>query len=117
MHTDSTLTSAADAEQRVWSYESWRAKLVATPRLRALYEREAAKKELWLRLVETRMDAGLTVAQMATILRVTRSKAAQIDRRGYDVSRVATLRRYVLALTQATQALNPRYLPRMSARR
>ena len=117
MHTDSTLTSAADAEQGVWSYESWRAKLVATPRLRALYEREAAKKELWLRLVETRMDAGLTVAQMATILRVTRSKAAQIDRRGYDVSRVATLRRYVLALTQATQALNPRYLPRMSARR
>ncbi len=104
MNTGSTSTVAADAEQGAWSYESWRARLVATPRLRALYEREAAKKELWLRLVETRMDAGLTVAQMAKMLGVTRARAALIDRCGYDICRVATLRRYLLALTQAIRA-------------
>ena len=98
MSIDSTSTVAADLEQGAWSYETWRARLVATPRLRALYEREAAKKELWLQLVETRMDAGLTTTQMAKILRVTRSRAAQIDRCGYDVCRVGTLRRYLARL-------------------
>ena len=85
MNIDSTSTVAADAEQGAWSYERWRAKLVATPRLRALYEREAAKKELWLRLVETRMDAGLSTTQMAKILRVTR--------RAHDGSATETGRR------------------------
>jgi hypothetical protein len=36
------------------SYREWCDSLMADPSFRALYEEEAAKKELWLQLVEAR---------------------------------------------------------------
>ena len=36
------------------SYQEWRDALLANPEFRAVYEEEAAKKELWLQLVEAR---------------------------------------------------------------
>jgi DNA-directed RNA polymerase specialized sigma subunit len=49
-----------------------------------LYEEEAAKKELWLQLVEARQAAGLTQAEVAARLAIIQSQVSRIKRRGYD---------------------------------
>ncbi len=80
------------------AYERWRAKLLADPETRKIYEEEAAKKELWLQLVEARMDAGLTQSQLAKRLGVSQAQVARIEKRGYDSYTLKTLRRYVDAI-------------------
>jgi transcriptional regulator with XRE-family HTH domain len=72
--------------------------LLADDTTRALYEQEAAKKELWLQLVEARQAAGLTQAQLARRLAVSQAQVARIEKRGYDSYTLKTLRRYVEAL-------------------
>ena len=80
------------------AYEDYWAKQMADPEFRAVYEEEAAKKELWLQLVEARQAAGLTQAQVAERLGVSQAQVARIERRGYDAHTLNTLRRYVKAL-------------------
>jgi DNA-binding XRE family transcriptional regulator len=82
------------------SYEEWRAGLLTDSEAVALYEEEARKKELWLRLVEARKAAGLSRAEVAERLGVSESQVARIERRGYDTATVRALRRYVEALGQ-----------------
>ncbi len=86
------------AEEGARRYEAWRERLLADPDTRAIYEEEAAKKELWLQLVEARQAAGLTQQQMAERLGVTQSQIARIEKRGYDAYTLNTLRRYVEGL-------------------
>ena len=38
------------------SYHNWRKHVLADPEVKAIYQKEAAKKELWLRLAEARQD-------------------------------------------------------------
>lgn len=71
---------------------------MADPEFRAVYEEEAAKKELWLQLVESRQAAGLTQAELAQRLGVSQAQVARIEKRGYDAYTLNTLRRYVAAL-------------------
>src|SRR3990170_4486361 len=80
------------------SYQRWADSLVATEEGRRLYEEEAAKKELWLQLVEARQQAGLTQAEVAKRLGVSQAQVARIEKRGYDSYTLNTLRRYVQAL-------------------
>jgi DNA-binding XRE family transcriptional regulator len=87
-----------DTHAEEQDYLDWRAELMSDPETKALYEEEAAKKELWLQLVEARQDAGLTQAQMAERLGVSQSQVARIEKRGYDSYTLTTLRRYVAAL-------------------
>ncbi len=79
-------------------YEEYWAKQMADPAFQAVYEEEAAKKELWLQLVEARQAAGLTQQEMAERLGVSQAQVARIEKRGYDAYTLNTLRRYVLAL-------------------
>src|SRR5581483_8233806 len=79
-------------------YEEWRKNLLSNSQTRALYEQEAAKKELWLQLVEARMAAGLTQEEMANRLGVSQAQVSRIEKRGYDAYTLNTLRRYVQAL-------------------
>jgi DNA-binding XRE family transcriptional regulator len=79
-------------------YEADWAKAMADPAFRAIYEEEAAKKSLWLQLVEARMAVGLTQAQMAERLGVSQAQVSRIEKRGYDCYTLRTLRRYVQAL-------------------
>lgn len=79
-------------------YREWRDRLLADPNRRRLYEEEAAKKELWLQLVEARQAAGLTQAQLAARLGVSQSQVARIEKRGYEAYTLTTLRRYIQAL-------------------
>ena len=79
-------------------YAEDRARRMADPEHRALYGAEAAKKELWLQLVEARQAAGLTQAELAERLGVHQSQVARMERRGYDAYTLTTLRRYVHAL-------------------
>src|SRR5260370_1592984 len=79
-------------------YLNWREELLADPETRALYEEEAAKKDLWLQLVEARQKAGLTQEQMAERLGVSQSRMLHIEKRGYHAYTLTTLRRYVAAL-------------------
>jgi len=79
-------------------FDEDRAAMLANPKLRAVYDEEAAKKELWLQLVEARMAAGLTQEQLAERLGISRSQVCRIERRGYDASSLTSLRRYVAAL-------------------
>ena len=76
---------------------------------------EAAKKELWLQLVEARQAAGLTQADMAMRLGVTQSQVARIEKRGYDAYTLTTLRRYVDALGGAFE-LEVQIRPRVGLR-
>ncbi len=86
---------AADGAQR---YRRWRERLLSDPERRRVYEEEAAKKELWLQLVEARRAAGLTQAQLAERLGVSQAQVARLERRGYDAHSLSSLRRYVAAL-------------------
>jgi DNA-binding XRE family transcriptional regulator len=83
------------------SYQRWADGLVATEEGRRLYEEEAAKKDLWLQLVEARQAAGLTQAEVAKRLGVTQSQVARIEKRGYDAYTLTTLRNYVKALGES----------------
>lgn len=64
-----------------------RQRMLADPQLRALYEEEAAKKELWLQLAEAREAAGLTQAEVAQRLGVSPAQVARLEKRGYDATR------------------------------
>ena len=80
------------------TYQEWRESLWANPEYRAIYEEEAAKKELWLQLVEARQKAGLTQAELARRLGVSQAQVARMEKRGYDAYTLNSLRRYVRAL-------------------
>ena len=80
------------------AYQEWRDNLLANPESRTIYEEEAAKKELWLQLVEARQKAGLTQAELARRLGVSQAQVARMEKRGYDAYTLNSLRRYVQAL-------------------
>ena len=80
------------------AYQEWRDALLANPETRALYEEEAAKKELWLQLVEARQRAGITQAELAKRLGISQAQVARMEKRGYDAYTLTSLRRYVQAL-------------------
>ena len=86
------------AKEGARRYEQWRDELLADPEMRALYEEEAAKCDLWLQLVEARQAAGLTQVEMAKRLGVSQAQVSRIEKRGYDSYTLKTLRRYVEAL-------------------
>lgn len=79
-------------------YDAFWEQQMADPAFRRVYAAEAAKKELWLQLVEARQAAGLTQAQMAERLGVGQSQVAKVERHGYEAYTLTTLRRYVQAL-------------------
>src|SRR5438309_6001350 len=79
-------------------YEQERARRMAEPAYRAVYEEEAAKKELWLQLVEARQAVGLSQRELAKRLGVSQPQVARIEKRGYDAYTLNSLRRYVEAL-------------------
>ena len=63
-----------------------------------LIEEEAAKKEIWLQLVEARQKLGLTQVDLAGCLGVSQAQVARMEKRGYDAYSLNSLRRYVQAL-------------------
>jgi DNA-binding XRE family transcriptional regulator len=79
-------------------YDEYWAKQMADPEFRRIYEEEAAKKELWLQLVDARQAAGLTQVELARRLGVSQAQVARIEKRSYDSYTLKTLRRYVDAL-------------------
>jgi DNA-binding XRE family transcriptional regulator len=85
------------------AYQEWHDQFFADPENRRIYEEEAAKKELWLQLVEARMSAGLTQQELAKRLGVSQAQVARIEKRGYDAYTLNTLRRYVDALGEGFQ--------------
>ena len=85
------------AEGRQHYHDYWATKM-ADPAFRAVYDEEAAKKDVWLQLVEARQAAGLTQAELAKRLGVSQAQVARIEKRGYDAYTLSTLRRYVQAL-------------------
>jgi DNA-binding XRE family transcriptional regulator len=97
-----TKTMNAKVEGRKHYDEYW-TKQLADPEFRRAYKEEAAKKELWLQLVEARQAAGLTQAEMAGRLGVSQAQVARIEKQGYDAYTLTTLRRYVEALGEGFQ--------------
>lgn len=93
--TDTQHYTQADGE-RLFAED--RARMLADPELRAVYEEEAAKKALWLQLVEAREAAGLTQAEVGKRLGVSQAQVARLEKRGYDAYTLTSLRRYVQAL-------------------
>jgi DNA-binding XRE family transcriptional regulator len=79
-------------------YEEYWARQMADPEFRAVYEAEAARKALWLQLVEARQALGLTQDDVASRLGVSRAQVARIENHGYDSCSLSTLRRYLAAL-------------------
>src|SRR5438309_10091426 len=79
-------------------FEEDKARAFADPEFQAIYEEEAAKKELWLQLVEARQAAGLTQEEVAKRLGVSQAQVARIEKRGYEAYTLRTLQRYVEAL-------------------
>lgn len=80
------------------AYEDYWAKQMADPELRAIYEEEAAKKEIWLQLVEARQALGLTQAEVAERIGISQSQVARLEKAGYNDYSLNSLRRYVEAL-------------------
>ena len=73
----------------------WR---VSYPELCAIYEEEARKKDLWLQLVEARLEAGLTKKDVAKRMGTSKAQVDHIEKRGYEAHTVRTLQRYIEAL-------------------
>lgn len=97
------------------AYQQWRARLLADPENRRVYDEEAAKMDLWLQLVEARQVAGLTQAQLAERLRVSQAQVARMEKRGYDAYTLTSLRRYVQALGEGFELEVRVRTPRASA--
>ena len=87
------------------AYQEWREALLADSEAKAIYREEAAKKELWLQLVEARLSAGLTQVQVADRLGVSQAQVARIEKSGYDAYTLNTLRRYVQALGRSLEVV------------
>src|SRR6266700_7267899 len=79
-------------------FEEDKARALADPEFRAIYEVESGKKELWLQLVEARQAAGLTQQEVARRLGVSQAQVARIEKRGYEAYTLRTLQQYVEAL-------------------
>jgi DNA-binding XRE family transcriptional regulator len=79
-------------------FEEDKARALADPEFRAIYDVESSKKELWLQLVEARQAAGLTQQEVARRLGVSQAQVARIEKRGYEAYTLRTLQRYVEAL-------------------
>jgi predicted XRE-type DNA-binding protein len=79
-------------------YCEYRDKQMADAKFRAIYEEEAAKKELWMQLVVARQAAGLTQAELAKRLGVSQAQVARLEKKGYEDYTLNSLRRYVEAL-------------------
>jgi len=79
-------------------FEERRARALADPEFRAIYEEEAAKKDLWLQLVEARQSLGLTQAEVAERIGISQSQVARLEKAGYNDYSLNSLRRYVEAL-------------------
>ena len=80
------------------SYISWKKTLAANSAYKTIYREEAAKKELWVQLVEARQAVGLTQAQVAKRLGVSQAQVARFEKQGYDAYTLTSLRRYIQAL-------------------
>lgn len=79
-------------------FEDDRTKMMADAELAGLYREEAAKKALWLQLIEARQAAGLSQEQLAERLGVSQAQVARLEKQGYDAYTLTSLRRYVEAL-------------------
>jgi len=79
-------------------YQDFKKRLLSTPEAQAEYEEIAEEQELWLQLVEARLEAGLTQAELAAKLGVSQAQVARIEKSGYDTYTLTTLRRHVQAL-------------------
>ena len=67
-------------EEGQQAYQEWRDNLFANPEFRAIYEEEAAKKEIWLQLVEAPHKAVLTQVELARRLRVSQAQVARMEK-------------------------------------
>lgn len=79
-------------------YQQWRQQLLSTPQAQARYEEITAEQDLWLQLVEARLDAGLTQTELAERMGVSQAQVARIEKAGYNAYTLNTLRRYAQAL-------------------
>lgn len=79
-------------------HNEWREKFLADPERRAIYEKEAAKSELWFQLVKAREAAGLTQVELAKRLGISQAQVSRFEKEGYDAHTLKTLRKYVDAL-------------------
>ena len=79
-------------------FQQWRDSLLSTAEARAHYEEIAAEQDLWLQLVEARLAAGLTQAELAEKMGVSQSQVARVEKDGYDNYTLNTLRRYAKAV-------------------
>jgi DNA-binding XRE family transcriptional regulator len=79
-------------------YDAYWERQMADPEFRRVYEEEAAKKDLWLQLVEARQSTGLTQAELGQRLGVSQAQVARLEKRSYDAYSLNSLRRYVAAL-------------------
>src|SRR5579863_4028122 len=86
------------ADEGKQAYSNWRERLLSTPENRAMYEEEAAKKQIWLQLVEARQASGLTQKQVAERLGVSQAQVARLEKQGYDSYTLRSLQRYLEAL-------------------
>lgn len=93
--TDTKRDYMREGEQ---SYKDWREKLLADPGTRALYQQEAAKKDIWLQLVEARQVSGLTQKDVAERLGVSQAQVARLEKQGYDAYTLRSLQCYLSAL-------------------
>lgn len=80
------------------AYQEWRDALLKNPEAEAIYKEEAEKKELWLQLVEARLEARLTQEELAKKLGVSQAQVARYEKSGYDSYTLTTLRNYANAV-------------------
>lgn len=93
---------AMDSDNRKFkgrqAFDAYWAEQMEDPEFRRVYDEEAAKKDLWLQLVEARLAAGLTQQQVAKRLGVSQAQVSRMEKRGYAAYTLNSLRRYVSAL-------------------
>lgn len=80
------------------AFEDYWAREMSDPESRALFEQEEWKQRLWLRLVEERIDRGLTPKEMAKRMKTKPKEVTRFEDGDYDHTSLDILSRYATAL-------------------
>lgn len=80
------------------AYEDFLACKMQDPEFRAIRERERWKTRLWMRLVEERIDRGVTPKEMAKRMKIKLKDVLLFEDGDYDYTSLGVLSRYASAL-------------------
>ena len=84
-------------------YQEWMDTLLSTPEQQSQFKAMEEELDLWVQLVEARIEVGLTQAEIARKLGVSKAQIAHIEQSGFHICSLDFLQRYATAIGKKLQ--------------